>query len=68
MLAHEILREHPRAAGLFESQIAAADFDEIVVPQGAKSYALKVKIEDVEVLVALVELDAENGGGRRIVP
>ena len=52
----------------FEPEITAADFDEIIVPQGAKSYTLKVKIEDVEVLVTLVELDAENGGSSRIVP
>ena len=68
MLAHEILRKHPRPARVLKSQVAATDFDEIIVPQRAKSHALKVEIEDVEVLVALVELDAENGGRSRIVP
>src|SRR4030095_15471528 len=68
VLAHHVASEQARGTVVVEACVAPANGDDLLVRDGTIADGLEVLSEDVEVLVALVELHAEEGGRRRVVP
>jgi hypothetical protein len=53
---------------IFQPKVPAADGHNLLVRNGTIMDRVKVKIEDMEMLVRFVKLDAVNGGSADVIP